>query len=251
LLSIERQRKRWVYMVMAVVCLALLLLSESATGIVVCAFMLCLLPIRRLLTMANRLFVPLLAFFSMLAMPLMIWLATNSSSIVQMLGRNSNLTGRFPLWEIVLQEIAARPLFGFGYAAFWATGEADRIRATIGWNAPNAHNGFLEMLLGVGLVGGTFFLIGLLRNLTLAVRSARTGRIGESWPLFFLIFNLLYSLTESSLLGANSLLTMLFVANSYWVVRARFRPEEASDLESENHVSVSSPVALGYAPIDL
>ncbi|HXO44424.1 MAG TPA: hypothetical protein VN846_03075, partial [Candidatus Cybelea sp.] len=154
-------------------------------------------------------------------------------------------------WEVLLQEIGSRPIFGFGYGAFWTTGEADRVRATIGWSAPNAHNGFLEILIGVGLVGGAFFLIGLLRNIGLAVAAARTGgHVGESWPLFFIIFNLLYSLTESSLLTANFILTILFVANSYWVVRARFRTQEVDDQDSESLEEVSSPESLDYAPVE-
>jgi O-antigen ligase len=250
LLVIERRRKRWICISMAVLCAVLLLLSQSATAIVVCVLMLALLPFRKLLTMGNRLLIPLLAFFSMLVMPFIAWLAGNSNAILRVLGRDNSFTGRIPLWNVVLQEIGSRPLFGFGYGAFWTTGEADRVRATIGWNAPHAHNGFLEMLLGVGLIGGAFFSIGLLRNLGFAVRAARTGgQIGESWPLFFIVFNLLYSLTESSLLGANSILTMLFVANSYWVVRARFQAEEATDETFES--TESSPDSLDYAPVEI
>jgi exopolysaccharide production protein ExoQ len=250
LLVIERRRKRWLCISMAVLCAFLLLLSQSATAIVVCVLMLALLPFRKLLTMGNRLLIPLLAFFSMLVMPFIAWLAGNSNAILRVLGRDNSFTGRIPLWNVVLQEIGSRPLFGFGYGAFWTTGEADRVRATIGWNAPHAHNGFLEMLLGVGLIGGAFFSIGLLRNLGLAVRAARAGgQIGESWPLFFIVFNLLYSLTESSLLGANSILTMLFVANSYWVVRARFQTEEAADETFES--AENSPDSLDYAPVEI
>lgn len=250
LLAIERRRKRWICISMAVLCAVLLLLSQSATAIVVCVLMLTLLPFRKLLTMGNRVLIPLLAFFSMLVMPFIAWLVGNSNAILRILGRDNSFTGRIPLWNVVLQEIASRPLFGFGYGAFWATGEADRVRATIGWNAPHAHNGFLEMLLGVGLIGGAFFSIGLLRNLGFAVHAARIGgQIGDSWPLFFIVFNLLYSLTESSLLGANSILTMLFVANSYWVVRARFQAEEATDKTFES--AENSPDSLDYAPIEI
>lgn len=251
LLAIERRRKRWISIAMAVFCSVLLLLSQSATAIVVCIFMLGLLPFRKLLTLGNRLLVPLLAFFCMLVMPFVAWLAENSTTILRILGRDNSFTGRIPLWDIILQEIASRPVFGFGYGAFWTTGEATHVWATIGWNAPNAHNGFLEILLGVGLVGGVLFLMGLLRNLSLAVRAARTsGEVGESWPLFFLIFNLLYSLTESSLLSANFILTILFVANSYWVVRARSRTEEIGDEESESTENSSSAESLDYAPVE-
>lgn len=248
LLSIDEHRRRGIYIAIAVFCGALLLLSQSATAIVVCVLMLGLLPFRKLLTLGNRLLVPMVAFFTMVAVPFVAWLALNSNAILGILGRDNKLTGRLPLWDSTLQEIASRPLFGFGYGAFWTSTEADGIRARIGWSAPNAHNGFLEILLGLGLVGGAFFLIGLLRNLGLAVRAARGGN-GESWPLLFIIFNLLYSFTESSLLSANSILSVLFVANSYWVVHASFRSEESSEQETEN--PEDSPVeSFGYASVE-
>lgn len=246
-LTFGRRGKRWILLPMAALSAGLLLLSQSATAIVVCAFMLALLPFRKLLALGNRLLIPLIAFFSMFAVPLVVWVVSNSKTLLDILGRDNSLTGRLPLWAIILEEIASQPIFGFGYGAFWNSGEADRIRDTIGWRAPNAHNGFLEVLLGLGLVGGTFFLIGLLRNLVLAVRAARGAEPEESWPLFFLIFNLLYSLTESSLLTANFILTMLFVANSYSVVRARVESEQAEDTDMTDDVCAES---LSYESLE-
>jgi exopolysaccharide production protein ExoQ len=240
-IAIERQGRRWISVVMAVFCAVLLVLSHSATAIIVCAVMLGLLPFRKLLALGNRLFVPLLTFSSVFVVPLVVWLAMNSKAILEILGRDNSLTGRLPLWAIILQEIASRPVFGYGYGAFWSTEEADRVRDTIGWNAPNAHNGFLEILLGLGVVGGALLLMGLLRNLALAVRAARArAQMGESWPLFFLIFNLLYSITESSLLSANFILSMLFVANSYWAVRTRVEGEEAQEEEEASTEDVTA-----------
>jgi exopolysaccharide production protein ExoQ len=238
-LAIEKGGKRWLAVVMACFCGVLLLLSHSATAIVVCVLMLALLPFRKLLALGNRLLVPLLAFCSMFLVPLLVWLAMNSKAILEILGRDNSLTGRLPLWAIVLDEIASQPVFGYGYGAFWTTGEADRVRATIGWNAPNAHNGFLEILLGVGLIGAGFLLIGLLRSLTFAVRAVRSESAAGSWPLFFFIFNLLYSMTESSLLSANFILSILFVANSYWLVRAGIDMETAEDAEAEESAANS------------
>jgi exopolysaccharide production protein ExoQ len=192
------------------------------------------LPFRRLLSLGNRLLVPLIAFSSMLVVPLVVWLAMNSKVILEILGRDNSLTGRLPLWAVVIQEISSRPFLGFGYGAFWTTGEADRVRATIGWNAPNAHNGFLEIVLGVGFAGAALLSIALLRNLSLAVRAIRDGHdVAQSWPLFFFIFNLLYSMTESSLLNANFILSILFVANTYWLVRWRTAENEEAVAEED------------------
>jgi len=254
LLAIDQKEKRWLNLILAALCGGLLLLAQSATAIVVCLLMLLLLPFRKMLAMGNRLFVPLLAFLTIFTVPLVVWIAMNSKSVLVALGRDSSLTGRLPLWAVVIQEISTRPFIGFGYGAFWSTSEADRVRATIGWAAPNAHNGFLEILLALGFIGGALFLIGLLRNLTFAVRAVRTGnRGGESWPFFFLMFNLLYSMTESSLLSANFILSMLFVANSYWVVRAT-REEYAAEeyaTEEEESAELASADSLYCEPAEV
>jgi exopolysaccharide production protein ExoQ len=244
-IALERGVKRWICVPMAGLCVVLLYLSQSATAIVVAVFMLSLLPFRRLLTLGNRLLVPVIAFFSMIMVPLAVWLAMNSKAILDILGRDNSLTGRLPLWAVVMQEISTRPLLGFGYGAFWTTGEADRVRGTIGWAAPNAHNGFLEILLGAGILGAGLLSIGLLRNLSLAVRSIRDNEeVSQSWPLFFLIFNLLYSMTESSLLNANFILSILFVANTYWLIRWRGQEAEQSVTEEDGD---PSPVAESFS----
>jgi len=65
------------------------------------------------------------------------------------------LTGRTDLWFYVLDAIREKPLFGWGYMAFWTPDgtSATYIQNQIRWPAPNAHNGYLELALGLGLVG--------------------------------------------------------------------------------------------------
>jgi len=60
-----------------------------------------------------------------------------------------------PMWRLDDAPIVERLLTGYGYSAFWSDGSslACYIRGEIGWGAPNAHNGYREVLLGTGLVG--------------------------------------------------------------------------------------------------
>jgi hypothetical protein len=44
---------------------------------------------------------------------------------------------------------------------------------------------------------------------------------------------------------------MLFVANSYWVVRARFQAEEATDETLEGAENSPVPDSLEYAPTEI
>lgn len=99
-------------------------------------------------------------------------------------GRDASLTGRAPLWDGVRRAISDRPLLGYGYQAFWDAGDsaAAAIRETIGWDAPNSHNGVLEVLLGIGFVGGALaaavILQAVLRAARLLVDAIRDGTAG-------------------------------------------------------------------------
>jgi O-antigen ligase len=86
--------------------------------------------------------------------------AGDFSGLLKLADRDTSLTGRTDLWDYVIDAIGERPLAGWGYAAFWGP---DSVGATyilnqIRWSAPNAHNGYLELTLGLGLVGLTGFL---------------------------------------------------------------------------------------------
>jgi len=75
----------------------------------------------------------------------------------------STFTGRIPLWEECLRYAANRPLLGYGYNTFLNQHNLIDISTAIGWVPSSPHSGYIETLLGLGLVGiGTLFLILLL-----------------------------------------------------------------------------------------
>ena len=65
-------------------------------------------------------------------------------------------TGRDEIWRFALDNVAKRPLFGFGFEAFW--GMPDLVNAwsyqeSWGYRASDAHNGYLNLAVTTGLVG--------------------------------------------------------------------------------------------------
>jgi exopolysaccharide production protein ExoQ len=82
-------------------------------------------------------------------------LAGDLPALLQLFDRDTSLTGRTDLWPYVMDAIAERPLVGWGYMAFWTPDgrDASYILNQIRWNAPNAHNGFLELALSLGVTG--------------------------------------------------------------------------------------------------
>lgn len=128
--------------------------------------------------------------------------------IFMALGRDVTLTGRTELWDFIDGFIAQRPIIGYGYAAFFeAASVAEQISARIGWGAPNSHNGYREILLGLGLVGLALALGILLGALWRAVRLfiRDPHDVAGRFAFLFLCLYLFRNFSESDLLAHSDL----------------------------------------------
>ncbi|MBN1396296.1 MAG: O-antigen ligase family protein [Pirellulales bacterium] len=79
-----------------------------------------------------------------------------TASDIALLGRreeSAKLTGRIPIWKELSAYVAARPLRGYGYEAFWTDGHIEKISDRLQWPLREAHNAYLDSILGVGLIG--------------------------------------------------------------------------------------------------
>jgi exopolysaccharide production protein ExoQ len=119
-----------------------------------------------------------------------------------LLERDASLSGRTRLWSQTLQMAGERLWFGHGYGTFWSRAqvEADRLsyRRT-GQPVRHPHNGLLEILFELGLLGVLGFAIPfvLLLRRALALTAAPAAHL---WPLAYLLFLALSSVAESDLL---------------------------------------------------
>ena len=129
-----------------------------------------------------------------------------------LLGKDSSLTGRTDIWAAVLRQVEHRPLGGYGFGAVWTDpwGPAWFIRHEVKWEAPTAHNGWLDVLLQLGAVGLALCALHFLASAGAAV--VRLFRGAESaWAApFIAVFGLL-SVSESTLLQYNGLPWMLYL----------------------------------------
>jgi O-antigen ligase len=65
----------------------------------------------------------------------------------------ASLTGRIPIWAEVVQDIAKRPLLGYGNGAFWTPQRVLEYSYIHHWEFNHAHSVYFETLLNIGAIG--------------------------------------------------------------------------------------------------
>lgn len=207
------------------VALSLLFLSASQTGRVVLpaiVFMRLFLPSFR---RSPNLILPVIVVFALGSAALVISVVSSLDGVVSFLGRDLTFTGRTFLWTTVWRAIQSQPWLGYGYGSFWLgwDGPSSLIWFYNPWGPPHAHNGLLDMWLNIGLLGVVFFLVSFAMSFIRSIRLVREGEErGRLFPALFLMYLVLYNITESSLLNHNSLAWIL-----YTVVAIQVAPRKA------------------------
>jgi exopolysaccharide production protein ExoQ len=206
--SAQRYRKLlWIDLVASVI---VLVEAQSATAFL-CAMILGASAVMLAVCLRRPRYAPaVLALLPVLA--LAAWLSVDA--VLAALGRDLTLTGRTGLWQALWPMIEARLWLGYGYQAFWIdpNGPAAVVWALAGWQAPSAHNGYLDLWLGLGLVGIVIFAAVFLQTLIRALRLARTVEGPRTyWTLLFLAMFLAYGFSEIVFMQQNDLFTVLFV----------------------------------------
>lgn len=129
------------------------------------------------------------------------------------LGRDPSLTGRTDIWATLIDMMNQRPLLGYGYGAFWApeSEPAYWVRVLVEWEAPTAHNGWLEVAIALGLVG----LVCLVLDFVMTIYRAARASI-DTWTGVFALGVcaqfLLFSLSESISMQQNAIVWVTYVA---------------------------------------
>ena len=154
-----------------------------------------------------------LSYFGLPALLFVAGVALKYEDIVEMLGRDTQLSGRSTLWVLVSRAILDKPYFGYGYEAFWRgyEGMAGEIWKQIGSFQFYSHNGFLEVLLGLGLIGLISVLIALIFFAKNALRLLQKSKTLDTfWPWAFFLYLVASNLTEANLMRSNTLPWLLY-----------------------------------------
>jgi O-antigen ligase len=124
-------------------------------------------------------------------------LAGGGSAITHALGRNSDLTGRTGIWD-ELVPMVPNPIVGAGFESFWLGSRLAEIWAANPGNPLNeAHNGYLEIYLNLGLVGVLLIALILINGYWRAALAFRRDPAFSSLLLAYVAVAAVYSVTEA------------------------------------------------------
>lgn len=131
---------------------------------------------------------------------------------VNTMGRDMTFTGRSMLWKDVLN-MGTDPLFGTGYDSFWLGERLIRLWEKHWWQPNQAHNGYIEVYLNLGLIG-LVLLGGVLVSAYGKIR--RTLLVDfqyGSLRMAFLAMILFHNLTEASFKGESVMWFILLLVS--------------------------------------
>ena len=233
------QNKTWWALI--AITIVLIIGSQATTALIASGIMIFFHILRPLIRMVDILDIAITGLVmicaAMIAIPLLIIFLPE---ILEFVGKDITLTGRTNLWHLGFQAFLESPLFGYGFDAFWLDTSqhgGQRLRLMADWDAPHAHNSWLQLGLDLGLVGIFLFTIVYLRGASSAFRLAARSRSAAHYAaLLFFVYLLIYSLGEDVFLRRHSLelilMASLIVAATKeikeWPVGKRFRSTQVT-----------------------
>jgi exopolysaccharide production protein ExoQ len=157
-----------------------------------------------------------LVIFLVLAFLLPFLTEMEPGKLLNLLGKDSTLTGRTYLWSHAMQYIAERPLLGTGFSAFWRVQNPNAqelwyMSAVPPGSGFNFHNEYLEMFVGLGAGGFLYFVSCLFIAGKNAFRSIfEPGPPERKFAFIMYIFFLIRSPVEVGIFGQFNIGMILF-----------------------------------------
>jgi exopolysaccharide production protein ExoQ len=185
----------------------LLLLSQSATSILLGALIgltyVGLIFLKKFRTKKYVLYV----YPSILLVILSGILISNFENILTALDRSPTLTGRVPFWFNALTLLFNHNIWlGFGYDAFF--NDPTIASLFLGWMPSSAHNGFIQLVLDLGLIGLAAMILIFIRIFVNITQYSVLNK-KHLWGFIILVYVLITNIPEAHLLNH---------ARIYWII---------------------------------
>lgn len=147
--------------------------------------------------------------------------------VAQIVGRDPTLTGRTEIWKNLLS-MHTDPLLGTGYESFWLGERLDWVWQRCG-DITEAHNGYLDIYLNLGLIGLSLLVAFLISSYRTICR-----RLEPIYSLGVAIWTVLlfYSVSEAAFKSGLIWMMVLFggvVVPERRTVQALYQAKQSSD----------------------
>jgi O-antigen ligase len=158
--------------------------------------------------------------------------------VLRMLGKNPTLTDRTLIWDLLIT-LSPNAWLGTGYENFWLGSRLDKIWAQYSWKPNQAHNGYMETYLNLGLIGIALLLLVLVVGYQAAIAGLRRFPSMGGLLLAYFVIGIVFNFTEAALfrmltpVWITLLLAMMNVPHSPWPEhRPSFDPAGSSRSEA-------------------
>ncbi|EKU98631.1 lipid A core-O-antigen ligase-like enyme [Leptolyngbya sp. PCC 7375] len=216
--EVKDKRLKWLYIIGLFLSLQMINKTGSGGALLNSVFILTIVTVLQVFkTETRKLLLSLIflisgaIFVSVAYVPLMTF-------ALGLIGKDATLTGRTDIWEYIYTMIGHRPALGYGVGGFWhgTAGPSLYIWQRAGWRVPDAHQGFLDMTLQIGIIGTTLVSLVLWQTLLRGLARTRLFKTWvSSWPAAYTLYIVLINLAESSLLAPNSIFWILICSMSF------------------------------------
>jgi O-antigen ligase len=253
-MSKQPRSRRWFWHTAIVLALGAVVLSRSATAVVVLLAVGVSFMVLSLFRLPQRLLIEAACLSLALATCAVALLSANTDSVFKLLGRDATLTGRTEIWSALAAPIGRHLWFGYGYGGFWLGpgSDSESVTEQVHWAVQHAHNGFLDLTLQLGCVGITIFALLFLQYFTRALRSARSqsGYLCL-WPLCYFAFMFFYNFTDNTIVAHNNVFWVLFVGIGLQIGQTDVRDHRPVPTRTLFHGPARAQILAGTSSQDL
>jgi exopolysaccharide production protein ExoQ len=122
------------------------------------------------------------------------------------------MTGRAGIFEALYPVLWKRPIFGFGYQAFWLGMRGESANVFLNTGTANAENGILQMWLELGAIGTGVMVLLLLRSFWSGmICLAHTPSKFVRWNCSIIFLSLLSAINGDKFMYPDTIEWVLFV----------------------------------------
>lgn len=156
-------------------------------------------------------------------------------------GHETTVAGRAELWRELLA-MHTNPIFGVGFESFWLGDRLKQLWAEHWWHPTEAHNGYLETYLNLGLVGLFMLAALIIATCTKACRQVLSDFEWARFRLGFLFAVVAFNWTEASFKGLSPIWFIFYI-----IAMDYPRPLLAADEQPSEVPIEAEEIEVGYS----